>query len=643
MCGIAGIVSFAGSGIETEVLKTMGNCLRNRGPDDLGFLGWSGESRVQLTRDCQVLQGSWLTLVHRRLSILDLTEAGWQPMLTPDGRYAIVFNGEIYNYLELQSELKALGYQFHSHSDTEVLLYAYAQWGKQALTRLVGMFAFAILDTQERKLFLARDFFGIKPLYYTHLENGFAFASEIKALLTIPGVSRRANSQRLYQYLQSEITDYGNQTLFAEIQQLPSAHYLEIDLDTHKINHPVRYWQINLDQPYNLSYSEATQQLRQLFLENIQLHLRSDVPVGAALSGGIDSSAIVMAMRHLEGKDLQLYTFSYLADDPQLNEEKWVDLVSHTSDAKVYKIQPQPEELIADLEQLIQIQDEPFGSTSIYAQYCVFRQAKATGIKVMLDGQGADEMLGGYRPYLAARLASLIRQGKWGEAKYFLEKTTQLSDTSYRQMLSRAGGLLLPSNFQGIARKFVGKDLIPPWLNATWMKQNQVFREFLEEKQSEEILREQLYQAFGEVSLPRLLRYEDRNSMAHSIESRVPFLTPALVNFIFSLPEEFIIASDGTSKAIFREAMRGIVPNPILNRKDKIGFATPEQKWLTTIRPWVESVLESEIAAQIPALNLKVVQREAQGILDGQKHFDWRLWRWVNLIKWAEYFSVSFE
>ena len=643
MCGIAGILGFDRTTIDSQLLKSLSDTLSDRGPDDVGFLGWSRTTPVQISRHPEAVEGNSLYLVHRRLSILDLTPSGWQPMGTPDGRYYITFNGEIYNYLELQTQLKALGHQFHSHCDTEVLLAAYAQWGVKALTELVGMFAFAILDTCDRKLILARDYFGIKPLYYTYYRDGFAFASEIKALLNLPGVNRQVNPQRLYDYLRSGRTDYGSHTLFADIVQLPPAHYLEISLNHPRQTQLVKYWQLDLNQRLELSFQDATEKLRELFLDNIRLHLRSDVPVGAALSGGIDSSAIVMAMHYLQGKNLELHTFSYIADDPILSEEKWVDLVGQAAGAFVHKVQPQPEELIADLEHLIYLQDEPFGSTSMYAQYRVFHKAREVGIKVMLDGQGADEILGGYRPYIATRLASLLSQGQWAKASKFWQKASKLPDTGKLGLLIRAGGLLLPPSLQSSARRLVGKEQIPSWINANWLIKNGAIAKLPLQPNSRELLREQLHQALVETSLPMLLRYEDRNSMAHSIESRVPFLTPALVNFVFSLPEEFIINSDGTSKAIFRQAMRGIVPDAILDRRDKIGFATPEQRWLTTLRPWVENVLHSEVASQIPALNYNIVKQELQEVLDGRQPFDFRVWRWVNLIRWAERFSVSFD
>lgn len=643
MCGIAGILLGSNSQIDVSILKFISNSLSDRGPDDFGFLSWSKTKPVSICRNPQTLEHSQLYLLHRRLSILDLSAAGWQPMGTANGRYYIVFNGEIYNYLELQTQLQALGHQFHSHSDTEVLLNAYAEWGLSALNKLVGMFAFAILDTWERTLFLARDFFGIKPLYYTYWQDGLAFASEIKALLQLPGINRRANPQRVYDYLQSGLTDYGGETLFADIQQLPPSHFLKISLENPQKAQISRYWQIELNQTFDITFTEATAHLRHLFLESVGLHLRSDVPVGAALSGGIDSSAIVMAMRHLQGNNLQLHTFSYIASEPSLSEAKWVDTVAQAAKVIEHQVNPSPEELTADLDKLIELQDEPFGSTSIYAQYRVFQLAKAANIKVMLDGQGADELLGGYRAYLATRLASLLSQGQWGSASQFLQRATKLPGASQKTILLRAAGLLLPPSLQTSVRQLIKKDVIPSWLNNHWFTKHGLEPKVYHSQKGQEILRAELHQAVVENSLPMLLRYEDRNSMAHSIESRVPFLTPALVNFVFSLPEEFIIANDGTSKAIFREAMRGIVPEIILNRQDKIGFATPEQNWLKILSPWVESVLNSEMADQIPALNLKQMQRDFQEVLAGKSAFDFRIWRWVNLIRWAENLAVTFE
>lgn len=639
MCGIAGIVLQRPGSLEASWLQGFLSRLAHRGPDDQGVL-WFGSEGVCTAKETLGTRQAQVALTHRRLSILDLSESGWQPMGTADGRYYVVFNGEIYNFVELRQELQAQGYTFRSHSDTEVLLYAYAHWGKACLNRLVGMFAFALLDTEQNRLLLARDFFGIKPLYYTRWQGGLAFASEIPPLLELPSVSRKVNAQRLYPYLRFGQTDYADQTLLSDIHQLPSAHYLEIELDGLRLGAPMRFWQLDLGQRNALSFKQAKKQLREIFIENVRLHLRSDVPVGAALSGGIDSSAIVSVIRHLE-PSAQLHAFSFVADDPNVSEERWVQLVGKHTQATLHPIRITPEELVADLDGLIRAQGEPFGSTSIYAQHRVFQAAQQAGIKVMLDGQGADEMLGGYVRYSAARLASLLKQRRWLEAARFARVLYGLPGR--KKSLLQSGHFLLPPALYGLARRLVEDDLVPSWMNKAWFEAQGV--EFKPNRRSAyglEILREELAETLQTSSLPMLLRYEDRNSMAHSVESRVPFLTPKLSEFLIGLPEEYLISPEGTTKHIFREAMRGLVPDAILDRKDKIGFATPEQRWLKHLAPWVEQTLE---VAKEGALTLffdhASLMREWQQVKAGQRRFDFRVWRWINVIRWMELFQIE--
>jgi len=384
--------------------------------------------------------------------------------------------------------------------------------------------------------------------------------------------------------------------------------------------------------------------LRELFFDSVRLHLRSDVPVGAALSGGIDSSSIVNVMRRLEPR-LELHTFSYIADTPQLSEETWVDLAANNAGAVIHKIQTEPGELIDDLDRLIYQQDEPFGSTSIYVQHRVFCRAREAGITVMLDGQGADEMLGGYRPYLAARLASLLRRGSWIEALRFLERICRLPGSGGAvRLLLQCAGFLFPGRLKFLGKQWLQNSVMPRWLNASWFDERGVGWHFhvpeCPRSMKGNLLRKNLHNSLVETSLPMLLRYEDRNSMAHSIESRVPFLTPALADFLLRLPEEYLIGPDGTSKRIFRDAMRGIVPDAVLDRRNKIGFATPEQQWFTSLRPWVEKTLHE--AKEIPALNAPALHEEWRTLVQNPKRFDFRAWRWVNLIRWAKQFDVEF-
>jgi asparagine synthase (glutamine-hydrolysing) len=639
MCGIFGWHAPAADGFAEAAVRRVRGSMASRGPDAHGWLVLDGNRVAQGSEIPGHLQGE-LLLTHHRLSILDLSEAGRQPMSTPDGRYHIVLNGEIYNYRDLRRELEREGWNFRSQTDTEVLLAAYAAWGRQALTRVVGMFAFALLDVATRRLLVARDRFGIKPLYYTMAPGGFAFASEIKALLAVPGVRRTANAQRVHDYLRMGLLDHDDETFFRDIRQLSAGHYLEVALDEPGTPQPVRYWDAQIGARAQLSFAEAAARLRELFLESVQLHMQSDVPVGAALSGGVDSSSVVSAMRHLDPR-FELHVFSYTADDPRLSEERWIDVVGGATRAVVHKVHATADELVTDLDDLIRAQDEPFGSTSIYAQYCIFRRAHQEGIKVMLDGQGADELLAGYSYYYVPRLEALLRRGRWIQAARLVRALESFPGVP--------AGRILRSACSGVAPDLVHRvrgtpqaAAAPAWLNLHWFGAQGVEHTLPRRRHDRRSLGEQLWTALGR-GLPPLLRYADRNSMRHSVESRVPFLTSELAEFVLSLPDEYLIGRDGTTKSVFRAAMRGIVPDAILDRRDKIGFETPEQRWLATLRPWVDEVLAGATAEAIPALELPAVRAEWDAVLQGRQPFDFRVWRWINLIRWAELYAVSFE
>jgi asparagine synthase (glutamine-hydrolysing) len=655
MCGITALLG-GRPGDRLRLLRSLTDVLRHRGPDDEGFVlladpggvaSTSGgpstpagayESGLPWAPAREAPGGGAAGLGHRRLSILDLSPAGHQPMCSRDRRWWIAYNGEIYNYRELRRELEAAGESFSSTSDTEVLLAAYARWGPDCLARLNGMWAFVIYDARERAVFVARDRFGIKPLFYARWDGGLAFASELKSLLELPGLRRRAHPGRLYDYLTRGVTDGTGDTFFEGISQVPAAHALRFPADEPAAAVPAPYWTARPEERA-LSADEAAERVRAAFLENIRLHLRSDVPVGAALSGGIDSSAIVMGMRHVEGPGLEIHASSYIADDEALSEERWVDLVAGAAGAAVHKVRPDPQELAADLDRLIRIQDEPFGSTSIYAQFRVFQKAREAGIKVMLDGQGADEMLAGYPGYIAARASTLLGEGRVWEAVDLLRRAFKLPGAKRGTLCFQALEPFLPRAFRDLARGWAGRGSAPAWLNAGWFRERGVAPELPPAPPS---LKGKLVETLCRSALPMLLRFEDRNSMAFSIESRVPFLTADLVDLVLSLPEEHIVGPDGVTKAVFRRAMRGIVPDAVLDRRDKIGFATPEHRWLSRLQGWVESILRGETAKRIPAIDLKAVEAEWAAGLQGRKPLDLLAWRWINLIRWSEVYGVDF-
>jgi asparagine synthase (glutamine-hydrolysing) len=657
MCGILGIIDRARPG-PVRAAEQATRAMRHRGPDDEGFLvadwrsgaavacaGEDTDSALDLPAVAAHGGGAYPALLaHRRLSILDVSPAGHQPMCAAGGALWITFNGEIYNYLELRAQLAALGHRFSTGTDTEVILAAYAEWGTGALNRFVGMFAFAILDLARRQLLLARDCFGIKPLYYAATETGLAFASEIGPLLDLPGVSRTADAQRVYDYLRFGHTDHGAGTMYAAVRQLPAAHYAVVDLagdaDLRALA-PTRYWDVAGGDGAGATFEEASERVGELFLDSVRLHLRSDVPVGACLSGGIDSSAIVAGMRRVAGDALDLHTFTYLAEDPALNEERWANVVAGATRSRMHTVGASHAELAADLDRLIDVQGEPFGGTSIYAQHRVFGAAAAAGMKVMLDGQGADELFLGYWGFFNLRVGALLRRGDVPGAVRFARHAAARG-AGFGSMLLRGGGRLAPARLQPALLRAMGRSLEPAWLGAGWFRRHGVEPSALDWSRGRDMLRHEAKRAFVETSLPSLLRFEDRNSMAYSIESRVPFLTPALASFAFSLPDEYLLSPQASTKAVLRQALRGLVPDPILDRRDKIGFATPQRAWLRALRPQIERLFASGAVDAVPALDPAAVRAAVRHTLDADAGDVSQLWRWYSLVRWAERAGVEF-
>ena len=635
MCGIAGII-----GEVTPALATashmMLNRMEHRGPDDNGWLTYSSRG-LREGKGKPPAEPAEVVLLHRRLSILDLSEAGHQPMTSMDGRYHIVFNGEIYNYLELRDELKGVGFTFRTESDTEVLLAAFDYWGAGCLQRLVGMFAFVILDSEARKLFLARDFFGIKPLYYSNTSSRLAFASEIKVLLELPDVARDVNPQGVYHYMRAGLTDFNNETLFRDVHQLPPAHYLEVSLDGNRLLQPVPYWSPVISETEDITFEEATLQLRELVYESIQLHMRSHVTVGASLSGGIDSSAITMAMHHLGAEGQVLHTFSYITDDKATSDENWIDLVSSASQATVHKIRSTPEGFAADIDAFIAAQDEPVGGPSVYAQYLVYRRAQQAGVKVVMDGQGADEIFAGYNEFLVTHLFSLCRSLHFPEAMRFYRHASE-NQPNLGKSIRRIGTRMLPRWLRTKVR--LDADL----LNPAWFEQHNINTgRPPSAAHTAYTTRTLLLELMTRTQNPMQLRFGDRNAMAFGVENRVPFLTPQIVEFMFRLPEEHLISRDGTRKHVLREALRGIVPDPVLDRKDKLGFQKPHRSSMIGLRPYVEQVLANDAAHHVSALDFGKVQQQWSEVLSEKCPFDYRAWRWINLIRWAELYNVRFD
>jgi asparagine synthase (glutamine-hydrolysing) len=629
MCGIIGLFTTSPTADLPRRLEAGLAALRNRGPDD------SGQEIISVA-------GGSLALGHTRLSIIDLTSAGHQPMHSADQRFAIVFNGEIYNYRELRRELEDLGCTFQSDSDTEVLLAAWIQWRARSLPRLVGMFAFVVFDLEAGTLTCVRDAFGIKPFFYSQEQGNFLFASEIPAIKALKQQGIELDWQRAYDYLVHGDYDTGRRSFVDGVLHLLPGHLLEVNLRSGQLSKPQRWWSPRIAERSDLSFAQATELVREQFLENIRLHLRSDVPLGAALSGGIDSSAVVCAMRHIE-PGLPINTFSYITRGSRASEEAWVDRVNQHVGARPHKVVVSAAELAGHLDEMIRAQGEPFNSTSIYAQYRVFKLAREHGVTVTLDGQGADEMLAGYNGYPGQRIRSLVEKGSLAEAWDFFDNWARWPGRSRLDGAKRAVAEMTQGRLYDALRRVNGMKHLPAWIRPGPLEERGVIRRYprLRSDASEAGRRlvAELAVSLTKRGLPALLRHGDRNSMRFSVESRVPFLTLEFVELLLSLPEAYLVSPRGETKHVFRAAMRGIVPDEILDRRDKIGFETPEQEWLLgmseTIRGWLRADLN------LPFLNQAEVLKEFDLIAAGRKPFSWQVWRWINFSRWYSHFVAT--
>lgn len=580
---------------------------------------------------------STCSLGHARLSIIDLSDGASQPMTSIDHRYKLVFNGEIYNYLEIRSELTAIGFEFRTDSDTEVLLNAWIRWGIECLVKLKGMFAFVIADLHLQKLTCVRDAFGIKPLFYTFLNDTFYFASEIGAITSLLGWAPKVDKRICYEYLVFGVYDHTAETFLEGVRQLPPAHSMSFDIGANFLSTPERWWWPDINQRSSISIEEAAAQLREMFLENVSLHMRSDVPLGAALSGGLDSSAIVCAMRYIHPSK-QIHTFSYISQDSDRSEERWVDIVNQYVNAKPHKVYASSEKLANDIDMLLSCQGEPFGGASIYAQFLVYEMAKENGITVTLDGQGADELLAGYNGFPGSVMLSLIEQGRVRELFAFLWKWSRNPERSLLMGVVRLGEKLVPPCLRPIALRFVGRDPTPKWIDMENLIAESIRPQFTSVPKAEggkgRRLMESLRNALTVNYLASLLRHGDRNSMYWSVESRVPFLTIDMAEFLLSLPEHYLVSPAGETKRIFKIAMRGIVPDEVLNRKDKIGFEAPDKIWLRelqgSIAPRVKSGLE-----KIDFVDVAPAMMEVERVFDQNIPYSKSAWRLINMGLWA--------
>jgi asparagine synthase (glutamine-hydrolysing) len=544
------------SGADAALVSRMIGIARYRGPDH-----------------ARVLRVGSAALGYARLAILDLTPQGEQPMRSADGRFWIVHNGEVYNYREIRAELEREGVAFRGDSDTEVIVSAVARWGPKAYERMVGMWADAIWDRERSELLLVRDRFGIKPLNHARAGEAFLFASEVRSLL-VAGVKAEPEERSVAEFLVRGARPAGPESFFKGISQVPPGHWLRVTRGGERLE---RYW----DVPVADGPAPTAERFREAFLESVRIHLRSDVPVGTCLSGGLDSSSIVCAASRAHGvKGWKAFTARF--PQKEIDESSYVDAVLRHTGAEPVQVWPSGEGLAKELEELVWHQEEPFRSTSIYAQWCVMRAARGAGVTVLLDGQGGDELLAGYDDYAAPFVASLLKRFRLGRA---LRARREL-----KVPWGLALGWCLPPPLRRWARRRRarrGAPILGPALRAIPLEPER-------RTWSRDPLRQRLAERLMDGPLQELLHYEDRNSMAHSIEARVPFLDHRLVQMVYAAPGEALFAGSKT-KAILREAMRGVLPDEVRERGDKLGFSTPESEWVRgALRPLADEAAGGE-------------------------------------------------
>ncbi len=599
MCGISGIVNRQDNSVSKQEIESITTSIAHRGPDDQGLF----------------LENNF-ALGHRRLSIIDLSKEGHQPMAYLD-RYVIVYNGEIYNYKELKKQLEAHGYRFRSQTDTEVLLAAYDYWGSDALKQFNGMWSFALYDREEKKLFCSRDRFGIKPFYYTITEEVFAFGSEIRQLLSFQE-SVYADENAILDYLLFNLEGHDEKTFFDGIKRLPPGSFMVYDLESHDYSIQ-EYYDIHRQLAGVLKKRDADDLpvLQKSLLHSLKLRLRSDVQVGTCLSGGLDSSTITaMAAEMYQGRGrIKSITASSL--DPGNDETSYAEMVAKHCNVEHYTVLPTKEDFVASIDEVLDTQEEPFYDPSVFMEFFVMREAARHGVKVMLDGQGSDEILFGYEYNYQVLLATYLKRFRLGRF-FALMKNLKTYRYSRMRIAIQSVLYLFPRirAFRQYKNRLVKKEYAP--LNR-FLKQF-VFRDILE-FQIDQLTR---------TNVPRYLKYQDKSSMHHSVESRVPFLDYRFVEAALKTENEEKFR-EGYLKYPLRKIAENMLPPQIAWRTDKIGYEAPNRIWL--------AVIEEEMVDRIHSS--AILQKYIKDLtMPMDLNTKWKLY---ILAKWEKNFSVKIK
>lgn len=629
MCGIAGIASKTAQAPNLkEAVFGMSRAIAHRGPDGEGFAFFYGDTAQPLFSDhtpeanrqssrfafnpAQSIHDAAqpvMAFAHRRLSIIDLSEAGHQPMCDADARVWITFNGEIYNYIELRAELESKGYTFSTHTDTEVIIQAYRCWGYECLQHFNGMWAFAIYDAAKQQVFCARDRAGVKPFYYINSQQVFAFASEHKAFIKTGLINFSIDEANQFDFLVNAKLEHRTSSLFEGICELPPSHYLLYNIKSHSLQ-VTRYASLKEGTAHEGSEEELINGIRQTLVDAVKLRLRSDVEVGSCLSGGIDSSAIAGIVHHLQPAQ-RLKLFTSVFEGEAFDESAYAAKVSAFVHGDWHTVSPAAGDFFDDIAQLNYYQDLPIWSTSTYSQYRVMKLAREHGIKVVLDGQGADEIFSGYTHHYLSYWKELASGMRFGLLR--------------REISASKDTLANPLN---TLLKQYAKDLAGSAVSY------QSYLPASSKSQPEKILtglNRQLAHDYAGGRLKSYLKCEDRCSMAFGIESRVPFADDTeLVNRLFSIPSSYKI-KNGTLKYLLREAVKEFIPPVVYQRKDKVGFETPQVKWLKAGRSRI-----IDAATTLDIVNADSLVKDFDRLVETKPYFILRLY---SFAVWKTVFS----
>jgi asparagine synthase (glutamine-hydrolysing) len=633
MCGIAGFIEFQKNSISSfepeSLMRSMLDQIKHRGPDGFGISLYGYDKEGQFSKDrinyyhfpAQVVLG------HRRLSIIDLSDEAFQPMRDNDDSIEVVYNGEIYNYVELREELKK-NYHFTTSSDTEVLIAAYKIWGPEMLSKLDGMFAIAIWDKEKQQLFCARDSMNIKPFYYNISEKGFIFGSEPKVILTGLNTNGTVDNAHAAEFLIAGLSDTDEGTFYNEVKQLRGGHYFLVSKDQ-RIVKPIPFWKVPEIEPLTITQSEWSIRYYKTISEAVKRQLRSDVPVGTSLSGGIDSGVIVTIAGELlkdKAKNYNTLTFSFpnFAND----ESEMAKSIANKSGMNWHQVIPSPETLANELEKMIIQMGEPFSSLSMFAQYKVMQKASELGLKVMLDGQGGDELYLGYSR--VAQNAMFYHLKKLHLKKFWQEWSGLAKNASIPKLKSLAYQIFFNTPTLAINRNI---RRVSAFTTMKFLKNGR--KELLNDLYAPKNVYDKQLDELNKYCLPRLLRYADRNSMAFSVESRVPHLSNLTRDFALSLPIANRV-NNGWTKYTVRKAMQGKIPDEVLWCNIKKGFDIPQGYWIELLESqliqWVEKVNDNEL------FNKKEI---IKSIKDKNKRDDFALWRVLSVIAWMYHSKVS--